>query len=697
MVRRNHDEVNHPDQRTNHRCTDGLFSKSATDGQKFKGFQVFQMMLAGLADQLPKVECLFSKNFMTCLLNQAATEDRYLHRAAIKALKAIETTVATKPSSLVAILRNLLSKNGVYSFDQRTNTKTIDKLLQQINADNEKGTIEIIRGPLESLAQKEKADAEPIVRTYAEYLAKVLNASARPDGASDGASGSTDTSAAFGLALQELGRLAYSQPKDFSADLLTDQIRGLCRSRLESSFARLLRSSDDFELFCGAVSAIDASSITSDDLIKDAMEQALARMNKLLKKKSKSEGEKSLTQGLALLHAVSIFQLYNEDADAMEVLQDLAQFSERVKKGKLDDEEEGSSSALLVEILLSMVARPSSLMRQVSQQVFEAFTSQISAEGLELLTDPLISGESAKGQQELFHTEDDMDVDGDDESSSDAEDGEDASDSGLDSDVEFVGMAGAEGEAEGDEDEDDDDDGSEDGKDEAQEPIDLNELVGTILKSHGLDKDQDAESSEDENNMSDTEMLALDEKLASVLKPHIKANHDGKKQKKDAKQSVVNFKYRILDLLDIYVKNESLNPLALALLAPLLRLMRTTSTKPLASQACEIILNYQKGLKKARGNKEAIKGSPSSESLLAVLVEIHEEASKDSAHAYAKAASAASLVVASLMFAVDRAAIRQVAAVYAKTQSEWVLGDVKLQASFFTDWNNWCQNQASHA
>jgi DNA polymerase phi len=46
---------------------------------------------------------------------------------------------------------------------------------------------------------------------------------------------------------------------------------------------------------------------------------------------------------------------------------------------------------------------------------------------------------------------------------------------------------------------------------------------------------------------------------------------------------------------------------------------------------------------------------------------------------------------------VDRAAVRQVAAVYAKTQSEWVLGEVKLQSSFFTDWNNWCQNQASQA
>lgn len=623
---------------------------------------------------------------MVCFVNQAATEDRYLHRAATKTLKALESTVSSKPHTLVTILKNLLSNQGTYIFDQKTNTKTVDKLLQNLSSDNEKDVMEVVQQPLANLSGGEASDAGTVLKAYIDYVSRILDASVRVEG-----------STAFGLALQEMGKLAYSHHQDIPVELHTEQIRGLCRSRLESCFAKLLRSSDDFELFCRAVASIDAPSIAKDDEIKEAMDQALARMHKLLKRKSKGESEKALNQGLALLHAVSIFQLYNEDADAMEVLQDLSQFSERVKGGKLDGSKGAGSSELLVEILLSMVARPSSLMRQVSQQVFEAFTSQISAEGLQLLTDPLASGESALGQQQLFHTEDDMDVDEGSDASSEDGDDLDASDLELDSDVEFVGMAGEDGDEADSDGSDDDEDDDEDKPAGKQEPIDLNELVGTILKSHGLDKDKDAESSEDDMDMSDSEMLALDEQLAKVLKPHVKTNHDSKKQKKDAKQSVLNFKYRILDLLDIYVKNEALNPLALALLPPLLGLMRTTTAKPLASQACEIILNYQKALKKARGNKESVKGSPTSDELLPVLVEIHEEAGKDQAHAYAKAASAASLVVASLMFVIDKAAIRQVAAVYAKTQSEWVMGDVKLQPSFFTDWNNWCQNQASQA
>ena len=653
-------------------------------------------MLAGFADQPGKLECLFSKNFMTCLMNQAAKEDRFLHRAATKALKALEGIVSSQPASLPIVLKSLLFKNGSYNFDQRTNTKTVDRLLQNINQENEKECLDIIRQPLAKLKQQEKADAQSTLRTYVDYLSKSLNAS----GSLDSPKGDGPQAAAFGLALKELARLAYSQPKEVPADLLTESIRDMCRSRLESSFAKLVRRSDDFSIFCKAVSAIDSTAVTMDEEIRATVKEALARMNKLLKRKSKSDAEKSLAQGLAILHAVSIFQLYNEEPDAMEVLQDLAQFSDRLKKGKLNEEGAGSSE-LLVEILLSMVVQPSSLMREVSQQVFDAFTSQISAEGLELLTGPLASSESTKGQKELFNTEDDaMEVDDDeddDEGSSDNEDVvdlDDVSDAEIDSDVEFVNLNGAEAE---DADSDDEEDEDEDEDDEEKKKLaDLDDQLGKILNSHRLDKDEDAASSDNDNDMSDSEMFALDDKLGAAIKHAVKDRPDTKKVKKDAKQSVVNFKHRILDLLDIYVKNEPLNPLAISILIPLLRLMRTTSTKPLASRACGVILNHQKILKKARGNKEEVKISDA-EDLLPSLVEVHEEACQDNSHAYAKAASAASLIIASSMFAVDRSAIKQVAAVYAKTWSDWVLGETKVQSSFFLDWYNWSQNQASQS
>ncbi|KAL7787517.1 DNA polymerase phi domain-containing protein [Trichoderma ceciliae] len=708
---------------------DGLFSKQATDGQKFKGFTVFQKFLEGCVVHHPLLQILFSKNLMTSLMNQASKEDRYLHRAAVKTLRAIEVAVSSHTTALVPVLESLLSKNGVYNFDQRTNTKTMDKLLQNFNLENDKGSLKIIQAPIASLSQQEVIEAQIILRVHIEYLSKILAACALIYAKESQTNRLKGTS--LSATLQQLSRLAYSQPDDIPKDVLTEQIQELARSRLESALAKLTRQTSDFVTFCQAVASIDSSAVTMSEEIKSAIESALSRMHSLLKQKTKTDNDKTITQGLAMLHAISIFQLYNQDPDAMEVLDDLAQFHERFQEGKLGDSDDTGSSEFLVEILLSMVARPSSLMRQVSQQVFEAFTAQISAGGLELLTGPLGTNESTKGQKELFNTEDDgMDIDGGESSDDEDNDVEEISNIEIDSDVEFVdlGDADAEGgddeedddeeeeeeddDVDDEEDEDDEEDGDEndkeeDGEDEGEQgdeqegPIDLDELMGKILKSHRLDKDAGAESSSDEGDMSDSQMFALEDKLAEVFKQRAKARPDSKKQKKDAKQSVINFKHRILDFLDIYVKNEVLSPLAFSLLVPLLNLMRTTSTKTLASRACEIILNYQKGMKKARsgGNRDATAevAAPvyGADGLLPVLVEVHEEAGKDNAHAYAKAASAASLIVASAMFASDKELVKRAAAVYAKTQSDWVLGQVKMQNSFFADWNNWCQNHAS--
>ncbi|KAF5025023.1 hypothetical protein F66182_2891 [Fusarium sp. NRRL 66182] len=673
---------------------DSLFAKSATDGQKFKGFMVFQKMLEGLVDLPAHIEALFSKNITLCIMNQAAKEDRYLHRAATKALKAIESITSAHPPTLIPILKSLLGDNGAYNFDQRTNTKTIDRIMQNVSGETGEETLKIIRKPISKLDQEDTAQATSTLRVYIDYLSKILNASAS---VSPGAIQQN----LFSAALQELSQLAYSQPKHIPTDVLTEGIRELCRTRLESSFAKVSRKTEDYATLCIAVSSIDSDSVAMAEEINTTVDEALLRMKKLLKRKATDDNEKRLFQSLALLHAVSIFQLYNGDADAMDNLQDLAQYSDRLKKGKPAESEAGTSE-LLVEILLSMVARPSSLMRQVSQQVFDAFTSQISNKGLGLLLDPLSYGESTKGQKELFNMdEDEMVIDeNEDEEGTDADE-EDNSDIEIDSDVEFVDLKDANDDDEsGDEDEEDEDDEEEEEKEKEGEydnPEELDNALEKILKSHRLDKDAVAQSSDSEGDMSDSEMFAIDEQLAAAIKPRIKdSSNDAKKQKKEAKQSVVNFKHRMLDLLDIYIRNEALSPLSFAVLIPLLNLMRTTSTKPLAARACEIIINYQKGLKKARSNRQEIQ-IPEAYDLKGLLREVHETAVQDNAHAYAKAASAASLIVASALFATDKNEIKGVAEVYAKTQSAWVLGEAKLQSSFFADWNNWCQNLASQS
>ncbi|KAG5979944.1 hypothetical protein E4U55_004545 [Claviceps digitariae] len=723
---------------------DGLFSKQATDGQKFKGFMVFEKMLRGFAQTPSKLEALFSRNFMSCLLNQAAKEDRYLNRAATKALKAIEEVVLSHPDALAPILANLLGKNGAYAFDQRSSSKTVDKIMQSINEHNVESVLAVVKRPIKLMKKQEVVEAQATVRAYSDYLAKILNAFASSVPARDeekadisaGGKGQKSKSAvesraatgSFAKSLQELTSVAYGQPAEIPKDALTDQIREMCRSRLETSLAKLARASTDFSVFCKAVASIDSSAMTMTAEIKKAKDEALSRMRTLLKSRTDA------AQGLAMLHAISIFQLYNEDPDAMDVLDDLSQcYDKLMSKNATDEGNTQGGSELLIEILLSMVARPSSLMRQVSQQVFGVFTSQMSEQSMELLTGPLGSDESTKGQRELFNTEDDaMEIESDasegeeeEEDDDDVIDVEDASDFEIDSDLEFVDVKGDddvseeqdEDEDDGDEDSGDDDEKSEDqdaqdsgndnGNSEAgkrklnqdgewDNPEELDNILGKILKSHRLDKDADAESSDDEGDMSDAQMFALDQQLSAAIAPRIKANKtDTKKQKKDAKQSVVNFKHRVLDLLDIYVKNEPLHPLTFSTLLPLLNLMRTTSTKALANRAHEVILNLRKAIKKTRASATAAAAATTTTTslneaqLLTLLRACHDEAGRDDAQAYAKAASAASLIVAAALFRQQRESIEQIAGVYAQTESAWVLNRARMHSCFFKEWHEW--------
>lgn len=107
----------------------GFFSKTATEPQKFTGFMIFQKFLEAGVSYPDLVQNIFSQNLTICLINQAAIKDRYLNRAATKSLKAIERAAETNPEVVPIMLDSLLGKHGVYNFDQKTNSKTIDRLL----------------------------------------------------------------------------------------------------------------------------------------------------------------------------------------------------------------------------------------------------------------------------------------------------------------------------------------------------------------------------------------------------------------------------------------------------------------------------------------------------------------------------------------------------------------------------------------
>ncbi|KAI0854160.1 DNA polymerase phi-domain-containing protein [Daldinia vernicosa] len=670
---------------------DSLFSKNASDAQKFRGFVIFQKFLLGFATRKANfAKELFTRNLMKCLMNQAAKEDRYLHRAALKSLQSIEKAVQASPELLLLVLNELIGKAGAYDFDQRTNTKTIENLLQWATPDNAKTVLKLLRDPVVA-NDGAASDVEKLRQVYAGYVSK-LATQAKP--ASEASSDNESTNVAE-LGVKELAACAYSVQKQFKPEL-SEKSRETFRRLLASTIGKVMRRRDDAEYLCNAVISVESSAVNMGDEIKAERDSALKAIRKLLKASKKSDSKNAgASVGLALLYAITILQLYDGAPDAISILQDLERCSEKMKS------KEGGSSELLVEILLALVSRQSPMMRQISEQVFEAFTSQISSEALELLTEPLLAEENQKGYQALFENleDDDVEMDDGEESGSEdeAEDIDEDEISELGSDVEFVALNGAEATADDEEEEEEDDDDQQ-GEADAKELADLDDALAKVLGSHRLDKDKEAESSDNDSDMTDSEMMALDDKLVEVFKQRAK-NTGKKKEKKDAKESVIMFKHRILDFVALYLKHEAANPLAFSLLLPLLEVVHSTTAKPLANKAVAAIENFSKAFKKARAAGGDNKHELDAAAQLALMREIHQQAAKDAAHAYGRAASTASLLVASSLIVAAPAGdhVEAINALYAQTFTECQKGTLKLPGFFFTDWVNWGMGHAANA
>lgn len=484
-------------------------------------------------------------------------------------------------------------------------------------------------------------------------------------------------------ALPTIATMAYCEDAQFQPPL-TPKIRGLSRDRLMSCFAHLLPDLRGYSFPCDLVKALEPDAVKMDAKIAEARDGAISTMGKILKKTKKADAQdKSPLQALALLYSLVVFQLYNGEPEAISTIDELKLFYDKLIRHKDSEDSEVEASEVMVELLLSFISKPSALLRKVTQHVFTAFMTDITVDGFKLITDVLESSENLRGQQELF-----------DQQPEDGEQVEDDSDIEMDSDVEVIDMNGEEGQLATNLDEDEESneeensDGDEPAEEEDEEAKKLDAALALALGTKSLDPD--AEESDSDADMTDSEMMALDSKLVEIFSQRKKATKP-KKEHKEAKETIVNFKSRVLDLLEIFVKKQPGNPLAFGLLLPLLQLIRTTKTKKLADRASNIIQAFQQAAKKH--GKAA--GEVNISKQVKLMKAIHVEASKDPSHMFAKAASTSSLMLASSCYRADKGIFEKLAAVYTKTQIAWVNGEVKLSVVLFNDWTNWCQNHAN--
>lgn len=279
------------------------------------------------------------------------------------------------------------------------------------------------------------------------------------------------------------------------------------------------------------------------------------------------------------------------------------------------------------------------------------------------------------GQQELFDNANDDDGDDSDVEMDDA--------SELGSDVEVVN--GSDDDDDNDSPEDDDDEEEEPSPEDADELAEFDAKLIAALGDHSADKDADADTSDGED-MNDDDMEALDEQLVKVFKARAQTSNK-KRERKDAKETMINFKNRVLDLLEIYVKKSHSQPAAIVILMPLLQLTRRTKTAQLASKASSVLRDYTKACKGA-----AVPDVESDEAIWPLLRAVHQEAMRSGPPgSHTPACSQASLLLVKILVKHDKESIGGIVDVYAETRKEQLVSTkCHVQPAFFTEWNNWC-------
>ncbi|XP_009708664.1 PREDICTED: myb-binding protein 1A, partial [Cariama cristata] len=283
---------------------------------------------------------------------------------------------------------------------------------------------------------------------------------------------------------------------------------------------------------------------------RDVWERTLQSVKNLQKKENKSDGAKVVAfQQLLLLMAIHLFKNQSETVDVLSDLLNCTEraFSKEPKKKKADNAEPGWVE-VMVEILLSLLAQPSLLIRRISKSVFVRICPNLTKRGLQLILDVLDpyqeqNEESAVVVMEESNKKIKSAQDTDEEGSEDSSD-------------------------EGDTEEENDS-----GDEEKNEEVDddfRSQLMNVLQAGNALGGDESDEELDDEA------MMALDKNISALFaeqQKRIQAKKDEKDRMRKEKILRRDFKIKVLDLIEAFLTKQSDNPLVFDIIEPLLQVI----------------------------------------------------------------------------------------------------------------------------
>lgn len=577
-----------------HCIDESLFLNNASPQRKYWGFSVFSLALPNV--DVKELGSLFTPNFMRCWINNLRGEDRMLHKAAMKIAQDIQPLITSNPQLGLPLILQLLGKHGSANFDKITGTKTIANILSSMTIDGVKEYVQYLFNQLESDVEE---GSKPQRKWALDQLLSLIRNNSIPK-----------SDEILWLILQSFTIHGYfiskkpSSKSKFKAlsnppkPALVDSDRSTSRAHLLSSLGdlskvandqKLIGRSNDGQLWVKKVNNlikevendknVNTAIIYDENLIQSRKqaEESLKIVNK-----SDNKNNNSRKHSFELLLLSVILQSYDNVEGVNEVLDELTEASKllfnnkssskKSKKKTEEEEEEPSPMAVLVDILVSLLERPSSFLRTMAINSFTAFSSEVDEEALEMIFNQLtadVNDNDNEGEDQEDEVEETNDVNGNQkedlvDDASDISDDDKYEDANEEVDPEFEKkIAKALGQPVSD----DEDEGNENENEESNE-----------IEVNG-----------DLNEMNDDQMMMLDEQLAEIFR----SRNSDKKSKQGAQREAQHAKNRLIDLLDVYTKKQSSSKLILKLILPLLEIIINAgpSEQELSSKSTSILRN----------------------------------------------------------------------------------------------------------
>jgi DNA polymerase phi len=507
---------------------------------------------------------------MRSLINNLSINKTYLHKLALQLIQDLIETASKDSSVAISLIAQLTGKHGNLNFDKITKTKTIDSIIGTLKVEGIKSYINYLRNifldqdSFEADTKKVEAHRTWVV----DQLVFIIKNQKLPK----------DNEVYLNifefLFINGFCVVEKESKKTFTENLkvlpkpeVSEKTQELCRSRFltvlgESLNSPALANSEEeapstqlLQIIDKLNSAKNVKFLTElDKEAKAAKTSAKSTLNSINKKLSEATDKEEIIQLKAfeslLVHLVIL--IHSDAAEAISNIDDIVNCYIRIfptenKKSKKNaskdenEEEEANPIEVLVDVLLSFLLKPSLLLRNLTEKVFKAFCSKLTKNAITLIVN-VLNPEENENIIEENDDEDNMDVDGEDDD---------------------IVM----------EDGDDDDDDLDIEEDDNDEEVDeeLRRKIQAVLQKKDPNNAGELDEEEEElPDLNDDEMLDFDEKLAEIFKQRKII----KNSRRDSKQQILHFKFKVLEMLDIFIKKQSANVLVLELVMPLLHLVK---------------------------------------------------------------------------------------------------------------------------